>query len=212
MDTHQLSQWLTKFGFLTYILLACTTYAAAQNKMAHRITYKGNVLECQLIPSDTIFIENAETAEREIKITLPDTIPITMNGQHIAQESEVQNNALPERSIDEYLIDLVNSHKPLFDQLADGAYSIRLRHFVVNEKGSLCYYKFDGIEAHHQANKTTNEEHKTVADINKLINDLMQSGKIKFEAAEKEGKKLLSVGNYGFVDISVQAHNASIML
>lgn len=180
--------------------------------MQHKITYKGNVFECQIIPSDTIYIDNIETTEREMKITVPDTIPVTMNEQHIAQVNEVQSSALPEHSIDEYLIDVVNSHKSLFDQLADGEYSIRVRHFVVNEKGNLCYYKFDGIEAYHQANKTTNEEHKTMAAINKLINDFIQSGTIKFEAAEKEGKRLLSVGNYGFVDIRVQDHNASIML
>lgn len=212
MGTAVLSQWLSKIGFLSLIILGYSHNALAQSKIVHKLIFKGNVIECKIVPSDTIYVENEETAKRDMKISVPDTIPIVMNGQAIAQESEVQSTALPNRSLNEYLIDLVNSHKSLFDQLVDGEYSIRVRHFVVNEKGDLCYYKFDGIQANHQANKTTNEEYKTESDINKLINDGIQSSKIKFEAAEKDGKKLLSVGNYGFVEISVQAHNTSIML
>lgn len=212
MNTHQSSKWISKLGFLALILLACSINAAAQDKAAHKITYKGNVFECRITPSDTVFIENVVTAEREMKITVPDTIPISMNGQYIAQENEVQISALPESSLNEYLIDLVNSHKSLFDQLADGEYSMRIRHFVVNEKGILCYYKFDGIQANGQTNKPSNELNKTIAAINKLINDFVQSGAIKFEAAEKDGKKLCSVGNYASVEISVQDHNASVML
>ena len=212
MNTDQSSKWLPQLGFLALLLLACSTNTVAQDRAVHKITYKGKVFECRIIPSDTVFIENVVTAEREMKITVPDTIPITMNGQHIAQENEVQTSALPERSLDEYLIDLVNSHKSLFDQLFDGEYSIRIRHFVVNEKGELCYYKFDGIQANEPTKKPSNERNKTIAAINKLIIDFVQSGTIKFEAAEKDGKKLCSVGNYASVELSVQDHNASVML
>ena len=57
-----------------------------------------------------------------------------------------------------------------------------------------------------------NESLGAKAAINKLIKDFFDSGTIKFEAAEKESKKILSIGNSAYVLLTVKNHLASVDL
>lgn len=194
----------------------------------NKINVNGNIFELWAYPTDTIWIEDPFTGNREMKITSIDSFPITMNGIKIASEKDYQSSAIPERSLNEYIIDLVNKNKALFNNLADGTYNISLKHFVVSETGQLLYYKFEGIEKMprktvyltpnksmvSQPNKEPemNESLDAKAAINKLIKDFFDSGAIKFEAAKKEGKKILSIGNSAYVSLTVKNHLASVDL
>lgn len=176
------------------------------------VQHKGNVFELRSEPADTIYVENIETHELERKVSFADAYPIKMNDIEIV--SKPQSPALPNRSLNEYFIDLIFQNKALFDQLPDGQYFINPRHFVVNEEGEILYYKFDGIDFYKKMRNPDMLTKSNVVNekINNLINDLINSGKIRFEAAQNEGKKVLSVASGAFLSFTVTDHKANIDL
>lgn len=195
------------FGILTF---AFSNICVAQSNQ--KIKFNGNEIELSTQPSDTIYVENIETGEREMKISMPDFFPISMNGKTITNETHV--TPLPERSLNEYFIDFVLQNKALFDQLSDGHYYLNPRHFVIDEEGKIMYYKCEGVASKRDKSSpdimTRNDVVKS--NINKLINDYIISGKIKFEAAEKDGKKVLAISNSAYVGITVKDHKANVDL
>jgi hypothetical protein len=203
---------LQLFNAYFFVLLACTWTQGALAQSNRKILFNGNEIELSTPSTDTLYIENIETGEREIKVSIPDPFPIAMNGKTIINETHC--SPLPERSLNEYFIDLVLQNKTLFDQLTDGQYYINPRHFVINEEGSIKYYKFEGItlRMHHSSIDIVTKNDVVKSKINKLINDFIQSGNIQFEAAEKEGKKILAVAHGAYVGISVKDHKANVDL
>ena len=203
---------LQLFNAYFFVLLACTWTQRALAQSNRKILFNGNEIELSTPSTDTLYIENIETGEREIKVSIPDPFPIAMNGKTIINETHC--SPLPERSLNEYFIDLVLQNKPLFDQLTDGQYYINPRHFVINEEGSIKYYKFEGItlRTHHSSIDIVTKNDVVKSKINKLINDFIQSGNIQFEAAEKEGKKILAVAHGAYVGITVKDHKANVDL
>jgi hypothetical protein len=211
------------------------------------VNFKDNVFELWSPPTDTIYIEDPFTGGQEMLLKGIDSFPIKMNNSPIAHTKELQDIALPERSLDEYFIDLVLQNKALFNQLPDGGYQINPRHFVVNEVGQIVYYKSEGIQTNRKLDriyftKTTKgpEYYKIIGNqkifvdpkqlddkllryweefesaktaIDKLINDYIESGKIKFEPAEKDGQKCVSlVDNSAHVSVTVKDHQVSVDL
>jgi uncharacterized protein YjfI (DUF2170 family) len=142
---------LQLFNAYFFVLLACTWTQRTLAQSNRKILFNGNEIELSTPSTDTLYIENIETGEREIKVSIPDPFPIAMNGKTIINETHC--SPLPERSLNEYFIDLVLQNKTLFDQLTDGQYYINPRHFVINEEGSIKYYKFEGItlRMHHSS-------------------------------------------------------------
>jgi hypothetical protein len=203
---------LQLFNAYFFVLLACTWAQPALAQSNRKILFNGNEIELSTPSTDTLYIENIETGEREIKVSIPDPFPIAMNGKTIINETHCR--PLPERSLNEYFIDLVLQNKTLFDQLTDGQYYINPRHFVINEEGSIKYYKFEGItlRMHHSSIDIVTKNDVVKSKINKLINDFIQSGNIQFEAAEKEGKKILAVAHGAYVSITVKNHKANVDL
>jgi len=203
---------LQVFNAYFLVLLACTWAQTAIAQSHQKVIFDGNEIELSTPTTDTIYIENIETGEREIKVSMPDPFPIALNGKSIMNETHY--SPLPERSLNEYFIDFVVQNKALFDQLADGAYYINPRHFVINEEGSIKYYKFEGIalQRPHNNPDIVTKNDVVQSKINKLINDFIQSGTIQFDAAEKEGKKILAVAHGAYVGISVKDHKATIEL
>ena len=203
---------LQLFNAYFFVLLACTWTQRALAQSNRKILFNGNEIELSTPSTDTLYIENIETGEREIKVSIPDPFPIAMNGKTIINETHC--SPLPERSLNEYFIDLVLQNKTLFDQLSDGQYEINPRHFVINEEGSIKYYKFEGItlRMHHSSIDIVTKNDVVKSKINKLINDFIQSGNIQFEAAEKEGKKILAVAHGAYVGISVKDHITKVDL
>jgi uncharacterized protein YjfI (DUF2170 family) len=203
---------LQLFNAYFFVLLACTWTQRALAQSNRKILFNGNEIELSTPSTDTLYIENIETGEREIKVSIPDPFPIAMNGKTIINETHC--SPLPERSLNEYFIDLVLQNKTLFNQLTDGQYYINPRHFVINEEGSIKYYKFEGItlRMHHSSIDIVTKNDVVKSKINKLINDFIQSGNIQFEAAEKEGKKILAVAHGAYVGISVKDHITKVDL
>jgi hypothetical protein len=199
--------------FFTMFLVLLGNYKS-YGQENQKVTYRGNVFELWSAVPDTIYIENIETRERERKISISDSMPIKMNGEKIFAGKELQSPALPQRSMDEYFIDLILKNKELFGQLTDGRYKINPRHFVVNEEGKILYYKFEGIDLRMRQNSpdiiTKNDVVKT--KINKLVNDYIESGTIKFEAAEINNKKVLGLAIGAYVRFTVKDNQVSVDL
>lgn len=180
-----------------------------------KVSYRGNVFELQVVPSDTVLIEDIETGTMVKKVTRIDSRPIKMNDLLIAGREEVQAPALPKRSLDEYFIDFALKNKNQFNQLADGRYRIDVRHFVISEEGKMVYYKFDGLETIQLPGGTENDENnkQIILDINRLIHQFIISEEMHFDAAEKDRKKVLSVILDGAnVGITVKDHKMSVDL
>lgn len=207
-----MSKWdrMLKMYFIGLFLCFTTQSTFAQSNQ--KIKFNGNEIELVSNPSDTIYIENVETGEREMKISMPDDYPKTVNGRPIIKD--VQNPPLPERSLNEYFIDFVLQNKALFDQLSDGHYYLNPRHFVVNEEGKIMYYKFEGVASSKSKNKNDMAKENDIvkSNINKMINDYIISGKIHFVPGEKDGKKVLAIANSAYVGISVKDHKANVDL
>lgn len=199
-----------KMYLIGIFIFNCTNLALAQS--TQKIKFNGNEIELISNPSDTIYVENIETGEREMKISMPDPLPISMNGKTIINETHI--TPLPERSLSEYFIDFVLQNKTIFNQLSDGHYYLNPRHFVINEEGKIMYYKFEGIASKRSISSSdmVNQNDIVKSNINKLINDYITSGKIKFEAAEKDGKKVISIANSAYVGFSVKDHTANVDL
>lgn len=180
-----------------------------------KVSYRGNVFELWSPPKDTIYIENTVTGEREMKISVTDLYPIKMNDFPIPTAKDLESIALPERSLDEYFIDLALKNKELFNQLPDGRYRINPRHFVISEEGKILYYKFDGIETINQKTGTdgNSKNDKIKADISRMIHEFISSDKMHFQAAEKNKQKTLSIIMYGAnVSITVKEHKMTVDL
>jgi hypothetical protein len=191
------------------------TYLFSAQPGNPKVSYRGNIFELQSDPIDTVYIENIVTGEREMKISRMDLYPVKMNGLPIAGIKDLQTPALPQRSLDEYFIDLALKNKAFFNQLPDGQYRINPRHFVVSEEGKILYYKFDGIETIRQAEGTDGnaKNDKTKAEISRIIHEFISSDNIHFEAAEKDKKKTLSIVIYGAsVGITVKEHKMTVDL
>lgn len=180
-----------------------------------KVSYRGNIFELWSPPSDTIYIENTETGQREMKISVTDLYPIKMNDLPIPTAKDVESIALPERSLGEYFIDLALKNKELFNQLPDGRYRINPRHFVISEEGKILYYKFDGIETINQKSGTdgNSKNDKIKADISRLIHEFISSDKMHFEAAEKNKQKIMSIIMYGAsITVTVKEHKMTVDL
>ena len=199
----------TQLFLLGFLAFTSNVVMAQSNQ---NISFKGNSFELFTQPRDTFYIENIETGQREMKITGVEVIPIKMNGAAIAIGDEMQSPPLPERSMDEYFIDLVNQNKNLFNQLSDGRYRINPRHFVISKEGKIMYYTFEGVELNiyptQQKNDAQNE--KIIPEINQFIRNFIDSGKIRFDAGEKDGNKILGIANGAHIWITVKNHQVTV--
>lgn len=229
----------TQLFLLGFLAFTSNVVMAQSNQ---NISFKGNSFELFTQPRDTFYIENIETGQREMKITRVEVIPIKMNGAAIAKGDEMQSPPLPERSMDEYFIDLVNQNKNLFNQLSDGQYRINPRHFVISKEGKIMYYTFEGVEKMNEPKenaiiqaiengevvyyKFSNDvkvpldpkyfdpailkELSIKSEINQFIKNFIDSGKIRFEAGEKDGNKILGIANGAHVWITVKNHQVTV--
>lgn len=191
------------------------TYLFSAQPAHPKVSYRNNIFELKAIAPDTVLIENIENGTIEKKVSKMDLYPIKMNDLLIASPEEVQSPAFPARSLNEYFIDFALKNKNKFSQLADGRYRIDVRHFVINEEGTMVYYKFDGLETIPQPGGIENDKKndQIKADLNRLIHEFIISEEMHFEAAEKDRKKILSVIMSGAnVDITVKDHKMTVDL
>lgn len=190
--------------FFRFLILGFLTLSSwktnAQSQLKKTIQKGTHSFELTYLPPDTIFAENVETGELVKKISVEDWKPTKMDGKSLKVASELGNNyALTEKSLDIYFMEYINENRGQFSQLPNVQYSIGFHNIVVDEKGNIVYYTFSGIET-----KYLVANHELKKELEKQLCNFIESGKIKFQPAVFEGKKIPSAGYNSYVKFSIQ--------
>lgn len=149
----------------------------------NKVTFKGNVFTMRSYPEDTTIVVDPTNGEETMKITSRAPIPVTMNGNKIYQEYEIDENGsmspltgfntigtLSSTSIKQAII---NEIKEYFVQLPDDNYNLGISNIVLDKNGKIVYYDFEGFYASHTATKIPEDvkkqiDRKIITLVNKL--------------------------------------------
>lgn len=118
----------------------------AQNKQPYitHITYKGNMFEVSKIPADTAEMLNMESMEVETVITDPNPVPLKCNNMNIYGKKDVEK--VPGITGDGLKRIALQALAKQIAAFTDGEYRMLLSNIIINDKGKLVYYNFDGFE------------------------------------------------------------------
>lgn len=120
------------------ILLLLCTPASAQ---VSTINYKSNVFELKVMV-DTTEILDPVTMETIWEIRNPNPIPLKLNNMNIYAVNEVGNQpSVSGETLRRFIIGQLNAHLK-----KDGEYRLMLDNIIINDKGKIVYYNFNGIE------------------------------------------------------------------
>lgn len=161
----------------------CTSATHAEHKKVRKgatIIYKSNVFE--LAP--------AESATAQVKGATLDSVVVTMNGEKILTDLEIEAAPSGEETINSTLTKLINKNSGHFAKLGDGVYAIDIEQVVIGTNGRVLYYKFEGV---HPLSKGKMMNKSAQSAANKLIDDYMASDEILFEAGNKGGVRVTCI-------------------
>lgn len=179
-------------------------------KDGNKITYRGNVIE---FPEggdpDTMMTKDPSTGEMQMVITRREPRPYKINGSRIYNEEELNGkgpngrycteSALNAQVLKDYL--LVNLGKEI-KKLPDGDYRITLSDIVVDDKGAVVFFQFDGLMKTKKVDNVRQSVQMVDDKLNsrfanrvaELVNDMP-----KHEPAVYDGEEVNSViGNWAF--------------
>lgn len=132
---------------ITTIVIATTCFtAAAQDKQPYvtHITYKGSMFEVLKTPGDTAEMLDLVTNEVELVITNPNPVPVKYNNMNIYSKGDVEKKAGVTGDVVKRTI--LQALAKYIAKFADGEYRILLSNIIINDKGKVVYYNFDGFE------------------------------------------------------------------
>ena len=190
-------------------------------KEGNTITFRGNIFELYTPPSDTVYIENPETKEREIKIYSMDPYPIKMNNEKIFSSDSVDERPVLKGIRDNMLIvGIFKDNEMLLSKLDDGEYRFSIPQVVIGKNGELLYYIWEGLTTN-KFQKLSNDEkwgytpatpEKVKAQIDKKFDEFVAN--MKCHPAVKDGKAVNCYSGYETlgepIEIVVKNHIASI--
>lgn len=131
------------------LLLACTlfftqkTFSRNSRKEGNKLYYNGNVFELWAPPhGDTVFVEDPVSGDMMLKITKPDSMPISMNGKRVYTEDELtrEEKDAATKTRKAVLSYLYKQMVPAMEQLPDGVYMIFTGEIILDTKGKIVYY------------------------------------------------------------------------
>jgi len=171
---------------LLVCILCFTKNAFSDDKRTvngNKVTFKGNVFTMKEYPNDTVFVIDPTNGQEKILIRRRDPRPIKMNGEDILYDYEKDQTGafypiadldiigtLSAASIIQAVINEIKSDLAL---LPDDEYNLGINNVVLNKKGKIAYYDFEGFRASHTATKIPEDmkkhiDKKIVATIDKL--------------------------------------------
>ena len=169
------SSFAAKTKMLVFIPLALVcivcfsknSFSQKFEKNGNIVTYHGNKFELSEPETDTIVIVNPVTGKEETKIATKVPYPVKMNGSKIYAPWEIKNNASPAlgtpynaesalnaETLKEYLL---SNLKEELAKLKDDTYALNLQHVVVDEKGRIVYFEYNGISVFGAAGNDPNK-------------------------------------------------------
>lgn len=126
-----------------FCVIGCASYTAyAQQKqpVINTITHKGNVFEI-MNSADTFLALDPVTNEVGTVIENPNPIPLKLNNMNIYSKGDVEKHpSVNGTTLRNYILQTISN------QLSDGEYRLLLSNVILNEKGKIVYYNYDGLE------------------------------------------------------------------
>lgn len=140
------------------ILLLLCTPASAQTTT---INHKGNVFELKNM-ADTTEILDPVTMETEWVVRNPNPMPLKLNNMNIYGVNEVGNQpSVSGETLRRFIISQLSAHLK-----KDGEYRLMLDNIIINDKGKIVYYNFNGIEKKVTTHTQTIEAGKSSSPVN----------------------------------------------
>lgn len=158
-----------------------TTHAGHKKvRKGATIIYKSNVFELAPVEGTTNNVKGAKS----------DSFVVTMNGEKILTDQDIEAAPRGEETINSMLTTLINKNSGHFVKMGDGVYAIDIEQVVIGTNGRVLYYKFEGVHPLAKG-KIINKSAQSAA--NKLIDDFMASEEILFEAGNKGGVRVTCI-------------------
>jgi hypothetical protein len=109
------------------------------------VTYRGNKFEYSVPRIETVAVTDPVTRKTTTQKIAYDAVPVKMNGVKIYNSDEVTQKPVQvdERvSLPVYVLKGLNSE---FSKLPDGRYLVYVSNIIVDNKGKVVYYEYEGI-------------------------------------------------------------------
>jgi hypothetical protein len=119
-------------------------YSQQRKKNGNIVSYKGNKIEFTT-PAvyDTFIAIDPQTQEERLVLMKAQLKPIRINGRKVYELSEVDK--IPEVKNGKLKEMVLQELGELFRQLPDGIYNAGFSNVVMDKKGEIAYYEFDGL-------------------------------------------------------------------
>lgn len=145
------------------------SFAQKFERKGNTVTYRGNKFE--YLPNgipDTQIVTDPIDGKQVKKITTKDPVPSKMNGIRIYNTDEVTFKPTlvsDKMSLELYIFKGLSND---LNKLPDGSYYLYVSNVIIDNKGMLVYYEYDGIAS--QKNKT-----KVPPDVKKAMDSKIDS-------------------------------------
>ena len=127
------------------------------------VTYRGNKFEySQQGVADTVTVVDPVTGNEKVVVTTKDPIPTKMNGKKIYTTNEVMLKPAPLEQNGLLELFIFKNLSADLNKLPNGNYFLYVSNVVVDDKGKVVFYEYDGLTS--ERNKV-----KVPADIKKSI-------------------------------------------
>lgn len=133
---------------LIFALVCNRNELLAQNRyeLGNTITVRGNTIGLSKPRTDTVIDLSPHHPEpNQILVTGPE--PLFLNGDTVYRPDEDSTIVLPDESIRQFEAKLTENVEEVLRHFPDGLYTVFSPQFLINEKGEIIYYIFNGLMA-----------------------------------------------------------------
>ena len=157
------------------LALICTVCCSANGfsqtyfRNGNITTYKGNRFEMKPSQTDTTTLVDPVDGHEIIKISTSYPVPLKMNGAKIFPSREITQppyaRFVSNETLEEYIYKGLSQE---FAQLPDNTYSINIYLVVLDNKGTIAFYEYDGMQIGYQ-NEISEDQKKAIASKIELL-------------------------------------------
>ena len=210
MLTHS-SSHVSKSKLLPLILLAlaCTQSSIAQKfeRNGDVVTYRNNKFLYPLVgKKDTQTVSDPVSGKVVTKYSTADPIPLKMNGIRIYNMDEVTQRPEPLPGKNTIELTIFKGVSTDLNKLPDGSYYLYVSNLIIDNKGKLVFYEYDGLTSKRNKTKVPAEIKRSIdGKIDSVINNvpIVKPGKMNNNTVIVRSDAMLS--NYTIV---VKKHKA----
>lgn len=198
---------LRRFVLICMFCVAYSAFAQQFIRNGNTITYRGNTFEYAAPGTDEVIIIDPVTRRQVKKRVTRDAVPVKMNGTRIYAAGEVTAKPVQVDESVSLQLYVLKGLTTEFNKLPNGRYLLYLSNIIVDNKGKLVYYEYEGVSAERS-------KYKIPADIRKTIDSKIDAlvNKIAFRPGMLNDKPVIVLTdiNMGMFTIVVKNHKAVV--